>query len=131
MRARVRVLAHRWTGGGGMVAELLGELSAVRAGLEDARGLPWVVLFGLLACTTWTSLGVEAVGRRVPAPRVGALLTMLFAVAWVLVDKRMEGPILLVIDDQHGITVSDLASVAAVLVAGWRLFPPSVTRGAS
>jgi hypothetical protein len=114
-----------------MVAQVLGQFSLLRAGLEDSWAVPWVVLLGLVICTGWASVGRAVVGRRVPAPRVAALLTVLFAVAWVLVDKRMEGPVLLSITDQHGITVSDLASVAAAVVAGWRLLRGGTDRASS
>jgi hypothetical protein len=40
------------------------------------------------------------------------------AVIWVLVNGPVEGRVLFVIDRDHGITVADLLSVAAVLVAG-------------
>jgi len=40
------------------------------------------------------------------------------AALWVLVNGPVEGPVLLVISPSHGVTVADLASIGAVVVAG-------------
>jgi hypothetical protein len=109
--------------GADMVAGVVGELSLWRAQLEDSWPVFWFALLGLVGCTSWTVVGRRKAGRWAPAPRVAAVLTIGFAVAWVLVDKHLEGPVLFVVSDEHGVTVSDLASVVAVLIAGWRLLP--------
>jgi hypothetical protein len=40
------------------------------------------------------------------------------AVIWVLVNGPVEGPVLLVLTPSHGITVADLPSLAALVIAG-------------
>ena len=55
--------------------------------------------------------------------RWAAAVLLLLAVGWLRIDKRFEGPVLVHLSEQHGIVVSDLVAVAAVLVAalaGWR-----------
>lgn len=49
--------------------------------------------------------------------RVLALLLVLAAVAWVLGNKSVEGPTLLVLSAHHGITAADLVSVPASVLA--------------
>jgi hypothetical protein len=48
------------------------------------------------------------------------------ALIWVLVNGPVEGPVLLVLAPSHGITVADLSSLAALVIAGLLLFS---TRG--
>ena len=57
--------------------------------------------------------------------RVAAALLVVLAVVWVLVDKSVvaEGPTLLVLTRDHGVTVSDLLSVVLVLAAVALLVP--------
>jgi hypothetical protein len=40
------------------------------------------------------------------------------AVVWVLINGPVEGPVLLVLTPSHGITVADLPSMAALVIAG-------------
>jgi hypothetical protein len=40
------------------------------------------------------------------------------AVIWLLVNAPVEGRVLLVLTPDHGITVADLQSFAAIIVAG-------------
>jgi hypothetical protein len=103
---------------------VLGEMGMLRGNLQGMLPVVWVTLVGLVGCTLWTLVGLQARGCRAPGTRSAALLTIGFAVLWVLVDKHLEGPVLVVLSDQHGVTASDLASVAAVLVAAWRLLRP-------
>lgn len=49
--------------------------------------------------------------------RVLAVVLVVLAVVWVLVDGPVEGRVLVVFNRTHGLTVADLASVVAVLVA--------------
>jgi hypothetical protein len=37
---------------------------------------------------------------------------------WVLVNGPVEGPVLLVLTPSHGITVADLPSIVALVIAG-------------
>jgi hypothetical protein len=55
--------------------------------------------------------------------RWATVVLLLVAVSWLRIDKHFEGPILVHLTEHHGIVLSDLAAVAAVLVAalaGWR-----------
>ena len=68
-----------------------------------------VVLVGLLLAT------LRARGRP---RRAAALLLLPASAAWVLFNGPIEGPILLTLTANHGLTVSDLLAVVGVLVAG-------------
>lgn len=46
-----------------------------------------------------------------------SVLLVLAAIAWIPLNKAVEGPILVALSPHHGITAADLLSVAAVLVA--------------
>jgi hypothetical protein len=61
---------------------------------------------------------VHLSGRHV----VAAVLVVL-AVVWVLVNGPVEGRVLWIITPTHGLTVADLASLAAVLVAVVLVWP--------
>ncbi|GAA4856930.1 hypothetical protein GCM10023201_59310 [Actinomycetospora corticicola] len=50
--------------------------------------------------------------------RVLAVLLVVAAGVWVVVNKAVEGPTLLVITTRHGLTVADLFSIAALVAAG-------------
>lgn len=95
---------------------LAGDLSRVRAALEASQPLFWIVLGGLVLGVLWILVRPRTGGRR-----VAALVTIGFALAWLLVDKRAEGPTLVMFSDEHGITAADLLSVGAILIAGRRL----------
>ena len=49
--------------------------------------------------------------------RVAALALLVAATAWVLVNSPVEGPVLVEVTPNHGLTVADLPSLAAGLVA--------------
>jgi hypothetical protein len=78
-----------------------------------ASGLVPVVLLALLV-----GLLVAALGTRGRTRRVVAVLLLPASAAWVLFNGPIEGPILLTLSPQHGLTVSDLLAVLGVLVAG-------------
>jgi hypothetical protein len=50
----------------------------------------------------------------------GALLLALVAVVWLGVNHPMEGPVLYVVSQNHGLTGGDLAGLAAILLAAVR-----------
>ena len=77
-----------------------------------ASGIVPVVLLVVLVGLTLAAL--RARGR---AGRFAALLLLPAAVAWVLFNGPLEGPVLLTFSRDHGLTVSDLLAVLAVLVA--------------
>ncbi|MDL5159841.1 hypothetical protein [Actinomycetospora termitidis] len=65
----------------------------------------------------WT----EGLGR-VPRLLLAVGLVVVAGV-WVVVNKAVEGPTLLVLTSRHGLTVADLLSVAALVTAGHLLRP--------
>ncbi|NAZ81431.1 hypothetical protein GTR02_06335 [Kineococcus sp. R8] len=74
--------------------------------------LPVVIPLTLLA------LAVSALGTLV-RPRVDTVVvTLLLAAVWSRVNAPVEGEILLTFSADRGFTVADIASVAAVAVAG-------------
>ncbi|WP_433802190.1 hypothetical protein [Actinomycetospora sp. CA-084318] len=60
-------------------------------------------------------------GLRAPARLGLAAVLVVAAGVWVVVNKAVEGPTLLVITGRHGLTVADLFSVAALVTAGYLL----------
>jgi hypothetical protein len=68
-----------------------------------------VLLVGLLIASLWSR------GRP---RRATALLLLPASAAWVLFNGPIEGPILITLSTNHGVTVSDLLAVVGVLVAG-------------
>ena len=61
---------------------------------------------------------VAGTGDRTGRP--GAVGLALLAVLWTVVSTPMEGPLLLFLTWEHGITGADLVSVVALALAGWR-----------
>ncbi|GAA2903275.1 hypothetical protein GCM10010472_71880 [Pseudonocardia halophobica] len=51
---------------------------------------------------------------------VGAALLALVSVAWLLVNKPMEGVVLVAVSESKGLTGGDLAGIAGLVVAGIR-----------
>ena len=51
---------------------------------------------------------------------VGAALLALVSVAWLLVNKPMEGVVLVAVSEGKGLTGGDLAGIAGLMVAGFR-----------
>jgi hypothetical protein len=65
-----------------------------------------LVLVALVLVARFTS------GR---GPRAGYLLIAV-SVAWLFVDKTMEGPTLVSITEAHGLTAGDLAGLVGILL---------------
>lgn len=61
---------------------------------------------------------VAGTGDRTGRP--GAVLLAGLAVLWTATSTPMEGPLLLFLSDEHGITGADLVSVIAFGLAVWR-----------
>jgi hypothetical protein len=75
---------------------------------------------------------VLAAGMSGPYGRRGALSLALLSLVWFLVNGPMEGPTLLRLTRDHGLTGGDLAGLAGLGLAGWRLLVPRArTRDAS
>ena len=53
---------------------------------------------------------------------VGPVVLIVLCAVWLLVNKPLEGPVLLVLSHGHGITVSDLLAPAGVAFAAVRLY---------
>ncbi|HEX2804857.1 MAG TPA: hypothetical protein VHN80_01635 [Kineosporiaceae bacterium] len=76
-------------------------------------GLPLLLLAALIFLAIRTLRG----------DRWSALALVPLSLAWLVFNGPLEGPILLVISSSHGITLSDLFSVACLGLAAWRLAP--------
>jgi hypothetical protein len=77
-----------------------------------SSGIVPVVLLVLLV-----GLLVAALSSRGRRRRAAAALLLPASAAWVLFNGTIEGPILLTLSTDHGLTVSDLLAVVGVLVA--------------
>ena len=82
-----------------------------------SSGIVPVVLLILLVGLLLAVLRLRGPGRR-----AGAVLLLPMSAAWVLFNGSLEGPVLLTVSENHGLTVSDLLAAVAVLVAGTVLF---------
>jgi len=63
------------------------------------------------------SLFAAAVWCAVAPKRISIAVLVITAIIWPFVNGPLEGHTLLAIGSEHGITVSDLLSVVAVLIA--------------
>ena len=81
----------------------------------------------MVAAVVLASL-VLAAGVSDRTGRPGAVVLASFAVLWALVNSPMEGPLLLFITHEHGLTGADLATIAALGVAAYR-FATAPRRG--
>ncbi len=94
--------------GGDLLQRLEDRVELLRRGVEQAPQVPVLLLAGLLALTV-----AALAGRR----WAGALLVV-DAGAFALFNGPLEGPVLVVISSQRGLTASDVLVAAALLVAG-------------
>jgi hypothetical protein len=116
-------------------------VAVVSLGADVVAGLSGRLLVGLLSAVAHVVVIAATVAvlrwalpvppdyraREVPPGRLSALsparrrvLAVLLVVAagvWVVVNKAVEGPTLLVITTRHGLTVADLFSIAALVTA--------------
>lgn len=81
-------------------------------------GLALLLLLALIICAL----------RAIRGDRLAAVALVPLSLAWVLFNGPLEGPTLLTLSWSHGITASDLVSVAGLLIASWRLAPVLVRR---
>jgi hypothetical protein len=51
---------------------------------------------------------------------LGAVGLAVVSVAWLVVNKSVEGPILFIVASGHGLTVWDLAGLTGLGLAAWR-----------
>lgn len=86
---------------------------------SDLASSPLVVL-GVLA-----AMGVLGL-LTLAGSRAAAVLLLPAAVMWPVVNSRVEGPTLLALSWNHGVSVADGLSVVALLLVLWRLTPPAV-----
>lgn len=116
--------------GADLVAGLTGRLLV---GVVSALGHV-VVIVATVAVLRWAMpVPPDDAVRDVPPGRAAALsagprwllATVLVVAAgvWVVVNKAVEGPTLLVITTRHGLTVADLLAVAALVAAGHLVRP--------
>jgi len=69
--------------------------------------LPGLVLVALVACAV-----LAGRGGRWAALALGAC-----SILWLVVNKPMEGEVLVVVTEDHGLTTADLAGLAGVVLA--------------
>ena len=93
--------------GGDLLQRLEDRIELLRRGVEQAPQVPALLLVGLLLLTV-----AALAGRR----WAGALL-VLDAGAFALFNGPLEGPVLVVVSSQRGLTASDVLVAAALLVA--------------
>jgi ABC-type uncharacterized transport system permease subunit len=60
--------------------------------------------------------------------RVVAGVLLVAALVWIAVNGPVEGPTLLVLTPGNGLTVADLPSIAAIIVAVWLVLPRAPRR---
>lgn len=85
--------------------------------VEDYLPMPIVlgaalVVFGLMA---WVILFGRSWGR------VGGIALLLLALAWVPLNKPVEGPILMRLGHDKGLVLADLLAIVVVLIACRRI----------
>jgi hypothetical protein len=81
----------------------------------------------LAAATLIAMVGTAAVCLII-RQRVAAWLLLLFSAAWLPLNSAVEGPVIVRISDDHGITVADLLSIAGFVLAAavlWSARPPA------
>lgn len=61
--------------------------------------------------------------QRPSSRTVAAVVLVVAGLVWTRVNQPVEGPVLIVFDPGHGLTVADLPSLAAFVVAIWLLLP--------
>jgi hypothetical protein len=65
----------------------------------------------ILGCLVLSSVGAGRWGRPWAAPLAAS------SVVWLMINKRMEGPVLLPVTSQHGLVAADLAGLAGLTLA--------------
>jgi hypothetical protein len=101
-----------------VIAErVLAHLAELR---QEMIGSPMIVLSVLAALAVCVLVAVAG-------SRWAALALVPLAGTWALVNQPLEGRLLLALSWNHGVTTADLLSVAALMVAAWRLLPPVLT----
>ena len=93
--------------------QVLPPVRQARRELNDSPALSLLVLTALLF----------AAARTIRGGRGWAVALVVLSLGWPLVNSPLEGPTLLELDRQHGITAGDLVSVAGIAVAAWRWVP--------
>jgi hypothetical protein len=81
----------------------------------------------LAAATLIAMVGTAAV-CLITRQRVAAWLLLLFSAAWLPLNSVVEGPVIMRISDDHGITIADVLSIAGFVLAVavlWSAHPPA------
>ena len=60
--------------------------------------------------------------------RPGGIALGLLSIGWLLTNQHMEGPTLVFITRAHGFTGGDLAGLAGLAIATWRIVDPAGQR---
>jgi len=74
----------------------------------------------MLAAVVLVALVVLA-GVSAETRAAGAVALGVISVVWLAVNRSMEGQILWTVTPSHGLTAADLAGLAGLLLAAWRL----------
>ncbi len=85
--------------------------------LRDGLAASPVVVLGVLGAIGLLSVLVLA------GSRAAAVLLVFPALVWPVVNARVEGPTLLPLTWNHGVSAADMITVVALLVAFARLLP--------
>lgn len=102
-----------------LLEPLVGAVQQVRDVVAGEPMLAVLLLAVLLGCAL----------LAVSGDRLAALALVPLSLAWlVVVSGPFEGPTLFVLSWSHGVTASDLISVAGLAVAAWRLAPVLLRR---
>jgi hypothetical protein len=101
-----------------VLAPFVRPLKRVRHVVYAEPGLALLLLLGLLICAV----------RAVRGDRWSAVLLVPLSFSWALFNGPLEGATLFAVSQSHGVTVSDLISLAGLMIAAWRLAPAVVRR---
>jgi hypothetical protein len=81
----------------------------------------------VIAGLVLVALVVTARFTRLRSARAGYLLIVV-SLAWLVADKSMEGPTLISLDADHGLTAADLAGVVGLALGAHQAWPDVVRR---
>ena len=105
------------------VAVVSWSVSSILTVLTEVRGV--MAASPLIVIGTFAAIGFFGV-LTLGGSRAAAVALLGLGLAWPVVNARVEGPTLLMLSWNHGISAADLLGAAAVGVAAWRLVPRPV-----
>jgi len=78
-----------------------------------------LLLLALLLLITGTAVAALALGGRTWLRLPGVALASAGSAAWLLLDKTLEGPLLVDLEGAHGLVLADLLVLPAVVLCAW------------